>query len=133
MATFKISEELAGTIQKEAMLRGMSVEDYLQSAVRRERTISARVKIESEQEWWLGLPLSQRAKYEGEFVAIHNRKLVDHDKDEQALYARTRKKFGKTPVLIMPAEGPREIRIYSPRLVRQSNLKALGSVVSVER
>ncbi len=81
--------------------------------------MAARLKIESEQEWWLNLPLSRRAKYEGEFVAIHSRKVVDHDKDEAALYARTRKKYGKTPVLIMPAEGPREIRIYSPRLARQ--------------
>jgi hypothetical protein len=119
MVTLQISDELAGTIEKEAKLRGVSVEDYLRSAIRHERTVAARLKIEQEQEWWLGLPLAKRAKYQGEFVAIHNQELIDHDKNEEALYKRTRKKYGKVSVLIMPAEGPREIRMYSPRLVRQ--------------
>jgi hypothetical protein len=115
----QISDKLVGEIQKEAKGRGVSVEDYLQSAIRRERTLAARQKIEQEQEWWLGLPLSKRARYEGEYVAVHNQELVDHNKDKAALYKRIREKYGKTPVLIMPAEGPKEIRIYSPRLVRQ--------------
>ncbi|MEW5939495.1 MAG: hypothetical protein AB1750_07530 [Chloroflexota bacterium] len=118
MVTLQVSDELAGTIKTEATLRGVSVEKYLRSAVQRERTLSARQKIEEEQAWWLGLPLSERAKYEGKFVAIHERKLVDHDLDRLALYQRVRKNFGNLPVLIMPAEGPREIRVYSPRLAR---------------
>jgi hypothetical protein len=118
MTILQISEELAGTIQWEAKTRGLSVEDYLCAAVRRERTLAERQKIEQEQEWWLSLPLRKRAKYEGQSVAIHNQKLIDHDKDEKALYKRIREKYGKTPVLVMPAEGPREIRILSPRLVR---------------
>jgi hypothetical protein len=40
--------------------------------------------------------------------------LVDHDQDENALHNRIGAQYGKTPVLIMPAEGPREIRILSP-------------------
>jgi hypothetical protein len=119
MVALQISEELAGTIKTEATLRGVSVENYLRSAIRRERTIAERQKIEGEQEWWLNLPLSERAKYQGEFIAVHNQELVDHDKDDAVLYKRIRTKYGKTPVLIMPAEGPREIRIYSPRLVPQ--------------
>jgi len=119
MVAIQISEDLAERIKKEATLRGISVEDYLRTAIQRERTVAARLKIETEQEWWLSLPLTKRAKYEGKFVAIHNQKIVDHDKDEAALYKRMRKKYGKTSVLIMPAEGPREIRMYSPKLVRQ--------------
>ena len=119
MVALQISEELAGTIKTEATLRGVSVEDYLRAAIRRERTLAARQKIEGEQEWWLSLPLSERAKYQWEFVAVHNQKLVDHDKDRDVLFKRIWERYGKTPVLIMPAEGPRDIRIYSPRLVRQ--------------
>jgi len=118
MTTLQVSKELAGTIQREAKTRGMSVDDYLRSVIQRERTLKARQKIEQEQEWWLALPLSERAKYEGEFIAVHDQKLIDHDKDETALNRRIREKYGKTPVLVMPAEGPREIRIYSPQLVR---------------
>jgi hypothetical protein len=106
----QISEELARTIQKEAKAQGKSVEDFLRSAVQRERTLAERQKIEAEQQWWVSLPLSKRAKYEGEYIAIHNQKLVDHDINESKLYSRVREKYGKTPVLIMPAEGPREIQ-----------------------
>src|SRR3990170_3081704 len=88
------------------------------TAVQREQTLKARQKIEQEQEWWLNQPLKERAKYEGEFIAVHDQKLVDHDKDEAALYKRIRAKYGKTPVLVMPADGPGEIHIYSPRVGR---------------
>jgi len=116
--TLQISENLATTIQHEAKTRGLSIEEYLSAAVRRERTLAARQKIEQEQEWWLSLPLSERAKYEGKFIAVHNQILVDHDLDENALSKRIREKYRNTSVLIMPAEGPKEIHIYSPRMVR---------------
>jgi len=74
-------------------------------------------KLEREQAWWSALPLHEREAYEGEFVAIHNQELVDHDKDKAALHHRIRARYGDTAILIMPAEGPRTIRIYSPKLV----------------
>ncbi len=114
-----ISDELAGVIQREARTRGKSVEDFLKSAIQRERILTERQKIEQEQEWWESLSLTERAKYEGEYVAVHNKKLVDHDKNEVQLYSRVRKKFGRTPILIMPAEGPRELQIYSPRVIQK--------------
>jgi hypothetical protein len=119
MTNLQVSDELAEEIRQEAEARGLPVEAFLRSAVRRERTLAERRKIEQEQEWWLKQPLSERARYEGELVAVHDRTLVDHDKDENALHSRIRARYGKAPVLIMPAEGPREIRIFSPRLVRE--------------
>lgn len=114
-----ISDELAVVIQQEAKTRGKSVEDFLKVAIQRERALTERQQIEQEQEWWINLPLSERAKYEGKYIAVHNKKLVDHDQSEMQLYFRVREKYGKTPVLIMPAEGPREIRIYSPQIVQR--------------
>jgi hypothetical protein len=73
--------------------------------------MSDRRKIEREQGWRLSLPLSERAKYEGAFVAVYNHQLVDHDIDQIALYRRVRERYGNTAVLIMPAEGHREIVI----------------------
>lgn len=118
MVALNISTELADNIQKEAVNRGMTVEEFLRAAIKRERSLAARRKIEREQAWWLSLPESKRAKYKGEFVAIHNLAVVDHDREESALYKRVRQKFGKTSVLVMPAEGVKEIRIYSPRVTR---------------
>jgi DNA repair photolyase len=107
----QISDELARTIEKAAEAKGKTVEDFLISIMRRERMLAERKKIEAEQEWRANLSLTERAKYEGEYVAIHNRKLVDHDKNGNELYFRVREKYGKTPVLIMPSEGPREIHV----------------------
>jgi hypothetical protein len=114
-----ISEELADEIKKEAQARGKSVEDFLKSAIQRQRSFGDRQKIETEQEWWMNRPLSKRAKYEGEYVAIHNKQLVDHDKNEVAFYLRVREKFGNTAVLIIPAEGPRDVHICSLRTSQQ--------------
>lgn len=119
MSSLSISDQLMREIQSEATMRGMVVEDFLRAVLRRERTLADRRKIEQEQEWWLTRPLNERAAYAGKFVAVHNQTVVDSDKDEDALYQRVRAKFGKTAVLIIPAEGPREIRIFSPRLAQE--------------
>jgi predicted methyltransferase len=119
MTILQISEKLAWEIQTEAKERGLAVEAFLQKSLQRERTLANRRKIEQEQAWWFHLPLSKRARYEGEFVAIHNQQVIDHSKNENALHKRIRTKYGKTPILIMPAEGPKNINIYSPRLIRQ--------------
>lgn len=111
MSALQVSEKLAQTIRDEATTHGQTIEDFLEALVLRERTWANRHKIEQEQQWWLSRPLSQRAQYEGEFVAIYNQMLVDHDKDEQALLRRVRERYAKASVLIMPAEGPREITI----------------------
>jgi len=119
MSSLPISEELSQEIWSEAKTRGLDVEDFLRAVLRRERTLADRRKIEEEQEWWLSRPLNERAQYKSKFIAIHNRAVVDSDPDETALYRRVRLQYGKAAVLIMPAQGPREIRILSPRLVRE--------------
>ncbi len=118
MTTLQISDDLAKMIRREAERHDQPIETFLKAVVERERTLADRRQLEREQEWWLSLPLRDRAKYEGEYVAIHDQTLVDHDKNEATLYQRIRAKYGRTPVLVMPAEGPREIRIYSPRILQ---------------
>jgi len=119
MSTLSISDELAQAIQNEALARGLTVEDFLRAAILRERTLANRRKIEQEQAWWLSLPLCERVKYQGEYVAVRDQQLIDHDRDESVLHERIRAKYGRTAVLIMPAEGPKEIHIISPRLFHE--------------
>ena len=119
MTPLQVSDDLAQEIRSEAESRGLAVENFLRAVIQRERTLADRRKVEQEQAWWLSLPLTERAKYDGKFVAVHNQTLVDYDQDEAALYRRVRARYGKTAVLIMPADGPREIRILSPRLVQE--------------
>ena len=116
MAALDISQELATDIAREAQNQGLSIEDFLNTAVRRQRTLTARQKIESEQQWWLDQPLRTRLDYEGQFVAVHNRQVIDHDADKIVLTKRVRASHPDESILIIPAEGPQEVRIYSPRL-----------------
>jgi hypothetical protein len=114
-----IHPPLADEIREQAQSQGLAIEEFLQATIRRERSLADQRKIEREQAWWLGLPLSERAKYEGEYVAVHSRQLVDHDRDSGALHQRIGSQYGRTAVLIMPAEGPRELRFVSVRLERE--------------
>ena len=114
MVTLQISDELAQTIRAEATELGLSLEKYLQRAVGRERTIVLRRRIEQEQLWWLQQPLRERVKYEGKIVAIYQQAVIDCDEDSNRLAQRIRSQFGDQPVLLIPAEGPREITVYSP-------------------
>jgi hypothetical protein len=99
MNSLQISDDLAQTIYTEAQVRGLSVENFLKDLLQRERTLAERVKIEQEQAWWFSLPLSERAKYEGKFVAVHNQTLVDYDSDPHALRSRIRAKFSNIAIL----------------------------------
>ncbi|MEM7532262.1 MAG: DUF5678 domain-containing protein [Chloroflexota bacterium] len=42
--------------------------------------------------------------YQGQYVAIHQAKLVDHDEDEMILYYRVREKYGTKPILMRRVE-----------------------------
>lgn len=119
MTAITVSDKLANEIRQEAQARGIEVEDLLKKALRRERTLAERKKIEREQSWWLDQPLAERAKFSGQFVAVHNQTLVDSDSDNDTLTQRIRARYGRTPVLIIPAEGPREINYYSNRIISE--------------
>jgi len=78
-------------------------------------------KIKQEQAWWMKQSEKQRLKYAGAYVAVHNQTLIDHDDELAILSRRIRAKYGKIAVLMMPAEGPREIRLYSTRVIRNED------------
>ena len=77
-----------------------------------------RAKIHLEAKAWRALPERERQQYQGQFVAVHQGQVIDHDTDRLHLYQRLRQRLGDTPVLITPADPshPREFRLLSPRL-----------------
>lgn len=63
-----------------------------------------------------------REQYEGQYVAIHDGEVVDHDQDRLALYERIEKRYPDQFVLMRPV-GPqpdREFHFRSPRLERRA-------------
>lgn len=118
MTDLHMPTDLAEEIRREAEAEGVTAEALLADAWRHYRTAAQRKKIQAEMEWWQNLPDNQRAQYAGEYIAVHGRQVVDHDADRVRLHQRIRERYGHTAVLIIPADGPREIRILSPRLER---------------
>ncbi len=116
MSEMVVSEPLASQIRQEAEAEGIGVESLLDAALRHYRFEAQRKKINGEAEWWCAVAPEIRANYTGEFVAIHNRQVIDHDRDEDALRKRIRARYGRIAVLFAPAEGQRELRIVSTRL-----------------
>lgn len=77
-------------------------------------------KIADEMAYFVAHHAELRQQYENEFVAIHQRRVVDHDKNRISLRNRIRNMYGKKAILITPVtETPvQEFVVRSPRLVR---------------
>ena len=118
MSKIILSEPLASQIRQEAKALGVDIEKYLESVLRHHRFHSQQAKVAAEAEWWSLQSEEVKARYAGEFVAIHQQAVIDHDKDEDVLRKRIRTGYGKTAILLTPAEGSRHYWIVSTRMVR---------------
>ena len=90
----------------------------MEPGVARGDTSSAerRKQLAAEQASWYARPLAERQRYRGEFVAVTDGQVVDHDPDQRSLYLRVRQRFGHRPVLIVRADWtePPVYTIHSP-------------------
>jgi len=57
-------------------------------------------KFEANSKWFSRHYNKLSKKYPYEYVAVHNRKVVDHDEDIKRLLERVNKKFGETSRVI---------------------------------
>lgn len=119
MSELVLPEPLATEVRRLAELEGMSSEEVVATAIRHYRALAREKKIRAEAEWWTGAPAELRARHAGEYVAVHRRTVVDHDRDQLELYRRVRASHGDTPVLTVPAEDPQEIRVVSTHFDRR--------------
>jgi hypothetical protein len=80
-----------------------------------------RQQLAAEQAAWYARPLEERQSHPGEFIAVYNQQIIDHDPDQRSLYLRVRERFGRSPVLIVHAdwEEPPVYTMHSPRLEQQ--------------
>ena len=73
-------------------------------------------QLAAEQASWYARPHNERQRYHGEFVAVRDGQVVDHDPDQRSLYLRVRARFGHAPMLIVHADWtePPACTIHSP-------------------
>ncbi|MFP4394315.1 MAG: DUF5678 domain-containing protein [Anaerolineales bacterium] len=112
IAPFSIEERLALIREIAAMPPPFSTETLFSSQQ------PTSTQLYREQAAWYALPAEEREGYQGEYVALHQGQVVDHDADQRALYIRIRERYGRAPVPILPAdqEQPPTFVIHSPRL-----------------
>ncbi len=101
-----------------AKWEGLSVEQVVGEAVFHYASQVRRRKIDAEAEAYKRKHPRLRAKYLGQYIAMHNGRVVDCDRDLSLLYNRVRKRFGRIPVLMRLVEevAERVLVFRSPRL-----------------
>ena len=92
--------DLRETLEKNARQEARSVDDIVNEAVERYLHEQQLAKLDTEILAYESMHPELRQKYLGQWVAVHEQKLVDHDSDRAALYRRVWAKYGRTSVLI---------------------------------
>ncbi len=116
MSTIALEPELLEQLREIAGRE--EVGDLIREAVRIYLDRVAREKIRAETRAFYEVYEQLRQQYLGEYVALHNGKVVDHDVDLHTLHQRVRRRYRHVPVLIRQVtEKPEwEIAFRSPRL-----------------
>jgi len=77
------------------------------------------MQIDREQQAYEAQHSQLLEEYAGQYIAMYQGEVVDHDEDSGGLWQRVRKRYGKEPVLITPVlqEARQTIVVRSPRLL----------------
>jgi hypothetical protein len=118
MTTITLNAKLSEQIESAAGDEQVDAQTFVEKAVRAYLTQLQREKIRSEMEAFNAQYEELKAKYPGQYVAVHQGKVIDHDRDLRTLHLRVYDRLGRLPVLLKQVtEGPdRELAFRSPRL-----------------
>jgi len=118
--TITLQQRLVEQLEQVAVQRSVEAKELVETAVRAYLRQMEREKIKAEAEAFCSMHAELAEKYLGQYVAIHDGKVVDHDEDFQTLHSRIRQLFGRQPVLLrqVEVEPERVLTFHSPRLER---------------
>lgn len=86
-----------------ALIRSIALIDETSSPA--EETLGAESQqMLAEQEAWFARPKHEREPYRGQFVAILDGKVIDHDIEQNILLNRVRTRFGEMPIPILSGD-----------------------------
>lgn len=66
-------------------------------------------RFDEDVEWFQKNYAQLKRRYRGEYVAVKNQEIVDHDKDAKTLLKRLRKKFGDLGSLVVEYISERKV------------------------
>ncbi|NKQ36462.1 MAG: ribbon-helix-helix domain-containing protein [Chloroflexi bacterium] len=117
-ATLTLPKETLEKLDSVAAQTGVTVSDLADKAIQQYLRREAERKIIREEEAYHAQHNQLLKQYHGQFIAMHEGQVVDHDMDELTLYLRIRQQYPQTGVLIKRVtSGPDEVwHMRSPRL-----------------
>ncbi|MBL7063613.1 MAG: hypothetical protein ISS49_05310 [Anaerolineae bacterium] len=111
-------QRLVTALRQVARQKQVSVEKAAHTAVYRYVRKAERAKIRAETKAFWAMYPQLLEQYLGQYVAIHEGKVVDNGLDVGTLYQRVHERYDNTPVLLaqVTPEPVRELMFRSPRL-----------------
>jgi len=117
MLTITLKPDVADQVNQLASGAQTQAEAIVDEALRQYLREFRRQKIEAEGDAFEQQRVVLLAQYPGEYVAMHEGTVIDHDQALGALHLRVFARLGHTPVLLkqVTAEAEREAVFRSPR------------------
>lgn len=122
MPTVAIGPILYQRVEQAALESQMSTGEMFNQALRRYLWDLDRRKIAEESKAYRRQHAELKARYLGQYIAMHKGQVVDHDPDFQTLRQRVRQQFGRTAVMITLVEEAAE-----PELIRRGFRSEAGA------
>ena len=118
MLTITLNDLTASQLTKMAAAQSISPEDLVEKTIRDLLHAEASRILARETEAFRAMPAQLLQKYAGEYVALHQGRLIDHDLDQFALYLRVDEQYPDEIILIKQvcSEIEEVYTIRSPRL-----------------
>ena len=100
MPTISVEPELYEQLEAVAQAEETRPEAIAQEAFRLYLWEQSHHKIAQESAAYHERHAELKEQYLGQYIAMHQGEVVDHDADFQSLYQRVRQRYGKTPVML---------------------------------
>jgi hypothetical protein len=122
MAQISLTGRTLESLQRVAARKGTGIGDLLNSIIEKYVADERLRQIDREQQAFEAQHNQLRKRYRGQYIAMSQGRVIDHDMDEAALWKRVHNLFGDEPVLISPVlETARQtILIRSPHLLEKT-------------
>lgn len=104
MQTIVVEPKVFEDLEREAQSQARDVNELVNETLANYLKARRHERIQDEIRAYIGLHAKLIEKYLGEWVAIYEHQLVDHDPETINLYRRVRAKYGNAPVLIRQVE-----------------------------
>lgn len=121
MLTVTLNDQTANQLTKIAVAHSTSPEDLVAKAIRDLLRAEASLVLARETKAFRLIHPQLLQKYAGEYVALHQGKLIDHDMDQFALYLRVDEQYPDEVILIKQVT-PEVEEIYTVRSPRVTDV-----------